>query len=97
MAKSYYDRGKKSIRKYLDENTDHIGMTVQKGTKDTWKAAAKLTGTTMTRYVMESVNNRITTCIESGIIPDITVEAVRAAVLSEDEQDVTRADALCGD
>lgn len=91
MAKSYYERGKKGIRKYLDEKTDHIGMTVPKGTKDTWKAAGKQTGKTMTRYVMEAVNNRITSDIALGILPDITDESVRAAVLSEDEQDVTRA------
>lgn len=83
MAKSYYERGKKSIRTYLDTKTDHVGMTVPKGTKDLWMAAAEAAGTTMTSYVREALDRRIQGEIISGTIPDVRDEAVRAEVLAQ--------------
>ena len=59
MGKSTYQQSKKGIMKYLNEKTDHIGMTVPKGTKDRWRQAAEAQGVSMTKYVCEAVDRRI--------------------------------------
>ena len=61
MSKSTYEQAKKGIYTYLAEKTDHISMTVPKGTKDQWRAAAEAAGVSMTKYVVQAVNRRMAT------------------------------------
>lgn len=59
MSKSTYEQSKKGIMKYLAEKTDHISMTVPKGTKDRWRAAAEAKNISMSRYVINAVEDAL--------------------------------------
>ena len=59
MSKSTYAQRKKGTLKYLKEKTDHISMTVPKGTKDRWRAAAEAKGLSMSRYVINAVEDAL--------------------------------------
>ena len=55
MSKSTYEQSKKGIMKYLAEKTDHVSLTLPKGMKDTWRAAAEKEGLSLSRYIINAV------------------------------------------
>ena len=59
MGREYTDAQKKATLKYLKESTDDIRLRVPKGTKERWSAAAKDAGMSMTKYVLEIVNDYV--------------------------------------
>lgn len=56
---AYNEKTRASIEKYLKENTDNIRLRVPKGTKESWKKYAEMQGISMTRFVLETVNEAI--------------------------------------
>ena len=56
---AYNEKTRASIEKYLKENTDDIRLRVPKGTKESWKKYAEEQGISMTRFVLETVNEVI--------------------------------------
>lgn len=59
MGEKYTEAQKRATIKYQKEHTDDIRLRVPKGTKDLWHAAAEKAGVSMTRYVLDIVNNHI--------------------------------------
>lgn len=55
MAKSKYEGSKGAIKKYIAEKTDDIRLRVPKGTKDRWKEYAEANGISLTKFVVQSV------------------------------------------
>ena len=56
---AYNEKTRESIEKYLRANTDDIRLRVPKGTKESWKKYAEKQGTSMTRFVLETINEVI--------------------------------------
>lgn len=81
MSKSTYEQSKKGIYKYLAEKTDHISMTVPKGTKDRWRTAAEAAGLSMTKFVLQAVDDAI------GVIPNVKDSTTRAGAGDAGEAD----------
>ena len=59
MGREYTEAQKKATLKYLKESTDDIRLRVPKGTKERWSAAAADAGMSMTKYVLEIVNDYV--------------------------------------
>lgn len=59
MGKEYTDAQKRASVKYLQEKTDDIRLRVPKGTKERWMEAADRAGMSMTKFVMEAVENKM--------------------------------------
>jgi len=59
MAKSKYEGSKNAIKKYIAEKTDDIRLRVPKGTKDRWKEYAESKGISMTKFVVQVVEEAI--------------------------------------
>ena len=59
MGKEYTDAQRRASVKYLHENTDDIRLRVPKGTKERWMEAADRAGMSMTKFVMEAVENKM--------------------------------------
>lgn len=55
VAKSKYEGSKNAIKKYIAEKTDDIRLRVPKGTKDRWKAYAEAKGISLTKFVVQVV------------------------------------------
>lgn len=55
MPKSRYESNKNAIKKYIAEKTDDIRLRVPKGTKDRWKEYAESKGISLTKYVVQVV------------------------------------------
>lgn len=55
MAKSRYESNKNAIKKYIAEKTDEVRLRVPKGTKDRWKEYAEAKGISLTKYVVQAV------------------------------------------
>lgn len=55
----YSEAQKKATMKYLKEKTDHISLTVPKGTKERWQKAADLDGKSLSKYIIESIERRL--------------------------------------
>ena len=45
--------------KYLGEKTDSIQIRTPKGTKERWRDAAAAAGTSLNRYIMDAVEEKI--------------------------------------
>ena len=56
---AYNEATKKSIMRYIKENTDDVRLRVPKGTKESWKKYAEKQGISMTRFVLETINEAI--------------------------------------
>jgi len=59
MAKSKYEGSKNAIKKYIAEKTDDIRLRVPKGTKERWKEYAESKGISMTKFVVQVVEEAI--------------------------------------
>lgn len=59
MGEKYTEAQKRASIKYMQEKTDNIQLRVPKGTKDRWKKAADQEGVSLTKFVQDSVDNRI--------------------------------------
>lgn len=59
MGEKYTEAQKRASMKYLAEKTDDIRIRTAKGTKDRWKAAADAAGISMTQYIIEAVEAKI--------------------------------------
>lgn len=55
MAKSRYESNKNAIKKYIAEKTDEVRLRVPKGTKDRWKEYAEAKGISLTKFVVQVV------------------------------------------
>lgn len=55
MAKSKYEGSKNAIKKYIAEKTDDIRLRVPKGTKERWKEYAESKGISLTKFVVQVV------------------------------------------
>ena len=55
----YTDAQKNASIKYLDEKTDSIQIRTPKGTKERWREAATAAGTSLNRYIMDAVEEKI--------------------------------------
>ena len=60
MGKEYTAAQKKASMKYMQEKTDDIRLRVPRGTKKRWMEAADRAGMSMTKFVMEAVENKMT-------------------------------------
>jgi len=49
----------KKIEKWKQEYKEHINLSVPKGTKERWRAAAEKAGMSMTAFVLEAVETKI--------------------------------------
>ena len=56
---AYNEATKKSIMRYIKENTDDVRLRVPKGTKESWKKYAEKQGISMTRFVLDTINKTI--------------------------------------
>lgn len=59
MGSKYTDAQKNASIKYLDEKTDSIQIRTPKGTKERWREAATAAGTSLNRYIMDAVEEKI--------------------------------------
>lgn len=55
MPKTKYESSKNAIKKYIAEKTDDIRLRVPKGTKDRWKEYAESQGISLTKFVVQMV------------------------------------------
>lgn len=55
MPKTKYESSKNAIKKYIAEKTDDIRLRVPKGTKDRWKEYAESQGISLTKFVVQVV------------------------------------------
>ena len=55
----YTEAQKKATMKYLKEKTDHISLTVPKGTKERWQNAADLDEKSLSKYIIETMERRL--------------------------------------
>jgi len=49
----------KKIENWKQKNMEHINLSVPKGTKERWRAAAEKAGMSMTAFVLEAVEAKI--------------------------------------
>ena len=61
MGDKYTDAQKKASIKYLREKTDSIQIRTQKGMKDRWKNAAAERGKSLNQFIVETMENEIST------------------------------------
>ncbi len=54
---AYTEAQKKAALKYMEEKTDSIRLRVPKGTKDRWKALADAKGISLTRLIIQTMDN----------------------------------------
>ncbi len=66
MGSQYTDAQKKASIKYIQEKTDDIRIRTPKGTKDRWKQAADERNISLTQFVVEAVENAISTKESEG-------------------------------
>lgn len=59
MGSKYTDAQKNASIKYLDEKTDSIQIRTPKGTKERWREAATAAGTSLNRYIMDAVEEKL--------------------------------------
>ena len=59
MGAKYTDEQKNASVKYLGEKTDSIQIRTPKGTKERWREAATAAGTSLNRYIMDAVEEKI--------------------------------------
>ena len=59
MGAKYTDAQKNASMKYLGEKTDSIQIRTPKGTKERWRDAAAAAGTSLNRYIMDAVEEKI--------------------------------------
>ena len=59
MGAKYTDAQKNASMKYLGEKTDSIQIRTPKGTKERWREAAAAAGTSLNRYIMDAVEEKI--------------------------------------
>lgn len=59
MGSKYTDAQKNASIKYLDKKTDSIQIRTPKGTKERWREAATAVGTSLNRYIMDAVEEKI--------------------------------------
>ena len=59
MGAKYTDAQKNASIKYLGEKTDSIQIRTPKGTKERWRDAAAAAGTSLNRYIMDAVEEKI--------------------------------------
>ena len=59
MAKREYTQAQnKATQKYVKEHCERVYITLPKGIKDSWKAAADLEGESLTEYIRKAVEMR---------------------------------------
>ena len=59
MGAKYTEAQKAASQKYLGEKTDSIQIRTPKGTKERWREAAMAAGTSLNRYIMDAVEEKI--------------------------------------
>lgn len=59
MGAKYTEAQKAASQKYLGEKTDSIQIRAPKGTKERWREAAMAAGTSLNRYIMDAVEEKI--------------------------------------
>lgn len=59
MGAKYTEAQKAASQKYLGEKTDSIQIRTPKGTKERWREAAMAAGTSLNRYIMNAVEEKI--------------------------------------
>lgn len=59
MGAKYTEAQKAASQKYLGEKTDSIQIRTPKGTKERWREAATEAGTSLNRYIMDAVEEKI--------------------------------------
>ena len=59
MGAKYTEAQKAASQKYLGEKTDSIQIRTPKGTKECWREAASAAGTSLNRYIMDAVEEKI--------------------------------------
>lgn len=60
MAKRPYSQAQnKATQKYIKENYERISLSLQKGYKERWKAAADAAGESLTSFIVKAVEMRI--------------------------------------
>ena len=59
MGAKYTEAQKAASQKYLGEKTDSIQIRTPKGTKERWREAAPAAGTSLNRYIMDAVEEKI--------------------------------------
>ena len=59
MGAKYTDAQKNASVKYLGEKKDSIQIRTPKGTKERWREAATAAGTSLNRYIMDAVEEKL--------------------------------------
>lgn len=59
MGAKYTEAQKAASQKYLGEKTDSIQIRTPKGTKERWQEVATAAGTSLNRYIMDAVEEKI--------------------------------------
>ncbi len=57
--RGYTQAQNKATQKYMKENYERIYISIPKGHKDNWKAAADAAGESLTAYIVKAVEDRI--------------------------------------
>ena len=59
MGAKYTEAQNAASQKYLGEKTDSNHIRTHKGTKERWREAATAAGTSLNRYIMDAVEEKI--------------------------------------
>lgn len=59
MGRTYTEAQKAATIKYLKEKTDDVRVRVPAGTKNVWQDAAKARGKSLTRFIIDVIEEEI--------------------------------------
>lgn len=56
---AYTQAGNKAAQKYVKLHRDRVNVTVRKGLRDSWQAAAEAAGQSLTAYIVQAIQERM--------------------------------------